>query len=271
MQFPVMTKELALKIEGIDLQYTKSRLEGMQKAERNYLKIDIKRFGSSTAFLIQKWPRFWYGNRVLGLTPSDENHLDEIMKFFGERDINFRFEIIPSNLNGELASKLHKMGFYHTGFSAALYGIPKVVAGKPRDEVKVREARSDEIDLFLDLYQDGFGLKRLDRKEKRIVRSWYEQEMSKLGFYIAEVKRTPAAIAVFYVTNSIGLLADLTTLPRFRRKGCQTALINHQAAQAKKKGCDLLTSFVEFGSTSHRNFDRAGFRIAYTKAIWISG
>jgi hypothetical protein len=31
---------------------------------------------------------------------------------------------------------------------------------------------------------------------------------------------------------------------------------------------DLLTTFVEFGPTSHRNLERAGLRVAYTKAMW---
>ena len=212
---------------------------------------------------------FWYGNRVLGLTPLDKNYLDEIMKFFSERNISFRFEIIPGNLNRELASKLHKMGFYHAGFSAALYGLPKSLLEKPEDEVNVREVHSDEIDLFIDLYQDGFGLERLNSKEKRIVRSWYEQEKPNLSFYIAQVKGTSAGIAVFYVTNSVGLLADFATLPESRRKGCQTALMNHLIVQSKKKDCSLVASFVEFGSASHRNFHRARLRIAYTKAIWI--
>lgn len=169
MQFPVMTKDLGHRIEKIDLHYIKSRLKGMQKAEGNYLKIHIKQFGNATALLIQRWPHFWYGNRVLGIRPSDKKYLDEIMRFFGESNINFSVEIMPGNMNRELAFKLHEMGFYHAGFSAAFYGLPKSSLEKPRDEINIREVHSDEIDLFIDLYQDGFGLERLNSKEKRIV------------------------------------------------------------------------------------------------------
>jgi hypothetical protein len=35
-----------------------------------------------------------------------------------------------------------------------------------------------------------------------------------------------------------------------------------------ERECDLLTSFVAFGSESHRNLERAGLRLAYTKALW---
>jgi hypothetical protein len=45
-------------------------------------------------------------------------------------------------------------------------------------------------------------------------------------------------------------------------------MIHHRIAQAEKQNCDLLTSFVEFGSTGHLNLERAGLRVAYTKAMW---
>jgi hypothetical protein len=73
---------------------------------------------------------------------------------------------------------------------------------------------------------------------------------------------------VLYVKNGFGLLADAATLPEFRGKGCQSALIYRRLVDAVQKNCAILTSFVEFGSASHRNIERAGLRVAYTKALW---
>jgi hypothetical protein len=68
--------------------------------------------------------------------------------------------------------------------------------------------------------------------------------------------------------NGIGLLADAATRPELRGRGCHTAMIHHRIVQAEKRRCDLVTSFVEFGSTSHLNLERAGLRVAYTKSMW---
>jgi GNAT superfamily N-acetyltransferase len=84
---------------------------------------------------------------------------------------------------------------------------------------------------------------------------------------IAHVDDVPAGVSILYMENRIGLLADATVLPDFRGKSCHTAMIQHRIAQAEKRNCDLLTSFVEFGSTSHLNLERAGLRVAYTKAV----
>jgi GNAT superfamily N-acetyltransferase len=269
MLLPMMTARLAQRIEQNDIDYSLSRLEGMQQADGNPLQVEIKRYGNVNAFLIEKWPDFWYGNKVLGLEPSSQIYLDEIVDLFARHNLGFRFEIMPGNLNSSLASHLHKLGFCQMSFNAAIYGLPALAAKSPPNEpIRVREVRPNEVDTFLNLYQDGFELPRLNEKEKEAVLSWLKRAKSNLYLCIAHVEDQPAGVGILYMENGIGLLADATTLPAFRGKGCHTALIHHRIAQAEKQNCDLLTSFVEFGSTSHLNLERAGLRVAYTKSMW---
>jgi GNAT superfamily N-acetyltransferase len=269
MLLPMMTAQLAQRIEQNDIDYSLSRLEGMQQAKGNPLQIEIKRYGNVNAFLIEKWPNFWYGNKVLGLEPSSEVHLDEILDLFVRHDLSFRFEIMPGNLNSSLASRLHKHGFCQMSFNTAVYGLPSLTTtSPPNDQIKVREVQPNEIDAFLDLYQDGFGLRRLNDIEKESVLSWLKRAQSSLYLCIAHVDNRPAGAGILYMENGIGLLADAATLPDFRGQGCHSAMLHHRIAQAEKQNCDLLTSFVEFGSISHLNLERAGLRVAYTKSMW---
>jgi hypothetical protein len=269
MLLPRMTPELARRIEQNDIDYSLSRLEGMQKAEGNPLHIQIERFGDATAFLIEAWPDFWYGNKVLGIEPSIETRLEAIIGLFAKYNLDFRFEIMPANLNSSLATRLHKLGFCQMSFNTAVYGQPSLaVKSSTNEQVKVREVQPDEMDYFLDLYQDGFGLPRLHEKEREALVSWLEGASSNLYLCIAHVDDSPAGVGILYLNDGVGLLADATTLPSFRGKGCHTAMIYHRIAQAEQQNCDLLTSFVEFGSTSHLNLERAGLRVAYTKSMW---
>ena len=269
MLLPAMTRQLAQRIEQNDIDYSLSRLEGMQQAEGNPLEIEINRYGNVNAFLIRHWPNFWYGNKVLGLEPSSEIYLDEIVDLFARNKLSFRFEIMPGNLNSSLASRLHKLRFCQMGFNTAVYSQPSLAEKTPPNkQVEVREVQSNEIDVFLDLYQDGFDLPRLSNKEKDAVLSWLQSAKSSLYLCIAHIDDTPAGVGILYMENGIGLLADAATLPEFRGKGCHTAMIHDRIAQAEKQNCDLLTSFVEFGSTSHLNLERAGLRVAYTKSMW---
>lgn len=269
MLLPMMTPQLAQRIEQNDVDYSLSRLGGMQEAEGNPLHIEVRRYGSATAFMIEAWPDFWYGNKVLGLEPSSESHLDEIVDLFGKHKLDFRFEIMPGNMNSSLAARLHKLGFCQMSFNTAIYGQPSLAAkASPNEQIKVREVRPDEMDIFIDLYQDGFGLSRLTDKERQAVLSWLERAQSNLYLCIAHMDNMPAGVGILFIKDGIGLLADATTLPDLRGKGCHAAMIRHRIVQAGKRNCDLLTSFVEFGSTSHLNLERAGLRVAYTKAMW---
>ena len=269
MLLPPMTRELAQRIEQNDIDYSLSRLEGMQQAAGNPLRIEIKRYGNVNAFLIETWPNLWYGNKVLGLEPSSEIYLDEIIDLFAKHKLSFRFEIMPGNLNSSLASRLHKLRFCQMSFNTAVYGIPSTTANvSSNEQLRVEEIQPNEIDLFLDLYQDGFGLPRLHHSEREAVLSWLSRAKSSLYLCIAHLDDSPAAVGVLYMENGAGLLADAATLPEFRGRGCHTAMVYHRIAEAKKRNCDLLTSFVEFGSTSHLNLERAGLRVAYTKSMW---
>jgi GNAT superfamily N-acetyltransferase len=269
MLLPAMTRQLAQRIEQNDIDYSLSRLEGMQQAQGNPLRIEINRYGNVNAFLIEAWPDFWYGNKVLGLEPSSEIYLEEIIDLFAKHSLSFRFEIMPGNLSSSLASRLHKLRFCQMGFNTAVYGVPSLAAkASSNEQLRVREVQPNEIDLFLDLYQDGFGLPRLHEKERDAVLSWLSRARSSLYLCIAHLDDLPAGVGVLYMENGVGLLADAATLPEFRGRGCHTAMIYHRITQAEKQDCDLLTSFVEFGSTSHLNLERVGLRVAYTKSMW---
>jgi hypothetical protein len=269
MLLPAMTRELARRIEQNDIDYSLSRLGGMQQAKGNPLGIEINRYGNVNAFLIKGWPNFWYGNKVLGLEPSSEIYLTEILEWFARHRLNFRFEIMPGNLNSSVASRLHKLGFCQMSFNAAVYGQPSLVEKTSSNEqLRISEVQRNEVDLFLDLYQDAFGLPRLNSKERETVLSWLNRAKSNLYLCIAHMDDIPAGVGVLYMENGVGLLADAATLPEFRGRGCHIAMIHHRIMQAEKHNCDLLTSFVEFGSTSHLNLERAGLRVAYTKSMW---
>jgi GNAT superfamily N-acetyltransferase len=84
-------------------------------------------------------------------------------------------------------------------------------------------------------------------------------------FYLALVDGEPAGGGVVSAYKGVGGLFGASTLPAFRRRGVQAALLNARLAWARDHGCDLAVSIAQPGSTSHRNIERFGFRVAYTR------
>ena len=60
-----------------------------------------------------------------------------------------------------------------------------------------------------------------------------------------------------------------STRPEYRRRGVQTALLHVRLAAARERGCDLAAVMTVAGNDSQRNIERAGFRLAYTKAVVV--
>jgi GNAT superfamily N-acetyltransferase len=66
----------------------------------------------------------------------------------------------------------------------------------------------------------------------------------------------------------VAVLAGASTVPAWRGRGAQGALLRARLAHAASIGCDLAMMGAAPGSASQRNGERAGFRIAYTRIKW---
>jgi GNAT superfamily N-acetyltransferase len=69
-----------------------------------------------------------------------------------------------------------------------------------------------------------------------------------------------ARIAAFFGT---------ATLPEYRGRGVQTALIAQRLHEAALAGCEYAVVSTNPGSGSQRNMERRGFRVAYTKPVMM--
>jgi hypothetical protein len=88
------------------------------------------------------------------------------------------------------------------------------------------------------------------------------------GFYLASEGGTPIAGGAMGIWQGVACLFGDATPERFRGRGGQSALIHARLAGARDAGCDVALAYTMRGSTSQRNYERAGFRIAYTRTKW---
>ena len=86
--------------------------------------------------------------------------------------------------------------------------------------------------------------------------------------FVAEVDGKPVACAAGLIIpeHRIVALFGAGTLPDFRRRGLQTALLRRRMEVARQAGCEYAVIVTLGGTTSMRNAERLGFRLAYSKA-----
>lgn len=78
-----------------------------------------------------------------------------------------------------------------------------------------------------------------------------------------------AGAASLRVSGSLAGLAGATTLPPFRRRGVQSALLETRLRLAREAGCELATVTTAPGSKSQENAMRRGFSLLYSRALLV--
>ncbi len=79
--------------------------------------------------------------------------------------------------------------------------------------------------------------------------------------FVAWLDGRPAATAALSTGEGVAAFHGTATLPHFRGRGLQTALLAHRLYAAAQAEVDLASVFVTPGSGSERNVERAGFRM----------
>jgi hypothetical protein len=92
--------------------------------------------------------------------------------------------------------------------------------------------------------------------------------MRQSNCYLALLENDPAGAGMLGMHEGLAELYGAATRLPYRRRGVQAALLAGRLRDASRAGCDLATVHTEPGSDSQRNVERAGFKLAYTKAFF---
>jgi ribosomal protein S18 acetylase RimI-like enzyme len=87
--------------------------------------------------------------------------------------------------------------------------------------------------------------------------------------YCARVDGQLAAVATLRIDGDVAQLCGAATLPAFRRRGIQTALLARRLQDGAQAGCDLAVVTTQPGSKSQQNVAKQGFSLLYSRAILI--
>ena len=221
--------------------------------------VRIERFGDAWAPVNPDEPELDFQNRVVGLSPEDAGELDAIFAFYREAGVRPWFELPPAYDFERLSGPLLVGGARPIGFHTVLYGEPSRFDA----DARVREVGPGEAELFADVLLRGHGVP--DEVPRGHVARWAENPTSRL--FVAEVDGVAAAAGAL-VLGEVANLANASTLPEFRGRGLQSALIRARIGAAAAAGADLVCAGASWASQSQRNLERAELRIAYTKTTW---
>lgn len=260
----LLSRDIAELLEQSEMDYMRDRIITMAEMPGNPYGAEMKPFNNALAIYCREmpWPMF---NNVKGKLGDEQ--LDAIISFYKERNRDFEFQIMPKHADPDLMKKLAQLGFYQSGFHATLYTEAKLVDGELPQGVTIRALQEDEYMQYAAIHCEATGLsmdgQHYVAENNRIL--GYRQGWR---YYLALSNNEPAAVAVMYVQGKTASCTFAATLPRFRGRGLQLALLRKRISDAYKEGCELVVAQCSYGSISHANMERVGLRLGYSRATW---
>jgi hypothetical protein len=196
--------------------------------------------------------------------------MDALESFFRERGAPVFHEVSPL-ASGESLALLCERGYQPIEFTSVMYRpISRDASDLPaagNGRITVRVVGADEHELWA----------------RTAMRGWSEftefadqiHDLSVIGAkragansFLAELDGQPIATGGISICEGVVLMAGASTVPEGRRQGAQLALLSSRLRFAAERGCDIAMMCAQPGSTSQRNAERNGFRIAYTRIKW---
>jgi hypothetical protein len=205
----------------------------------------------------------------LGLfDPVGAAELETLERFFHERGAEVMHEVSPI-APPELVALLVERGYRPFELTSVLFRPlgSGDGAGSGAGAVTARRIAPGDESLYADVMAEGWSD---TAGVGDFIRGFANLTALARGThcFIAELEGRAIAAGAVAVHGGVALLAGASTSPRWRGRGGQRALLGARLHYAVQQGADLAMMAAAPGSTSQRNAERQGFRIAYTRIKW---
>ncbi len=193
-----------------------------------------------------------------------EDELESVEEFFKVRGAGVSIELCPL-ADPSVLPLLAARGYVLAGFSNMLVRrLSTLPPNIPPGEFSVRHCEASEGELWAKTVLEGFsGQRAVTSENVDILLSLFHQPGAIC--LLALVGGQPAGGGALSVHESVAAVYGASTIPGFRRRGIQSALIQSLIAEAIDARCELAYTLTEPGSISNRNLERLDFRLAYTR------
>jgi len=209
----------------------------------------------------------------LGLfAPPSEAELTAIEEFFAKRGAEVLHEVSPLAGPAVLAL-LPSRGYVPIEQTTVMHrslGPDMLPAIDHERAVRTRIVGPMELEAWADVSARGWGE---SPELAAFMRDFGTVTARSRGVtcFAAEIDGRTVGTGAMAMHGSVALLAGASTVPEYRGRGAQLALLATRLRHAADHGCDLAMMGAAPGSTSQTNAERQGFRIAYTRLKWRRG
>lgn len=269
------TIEMAQRLEEADVQHLTRQVEVSSKIflDQNITSLSVG--GGVAAVTLPSFGRKL--NHIVGFGmrgPVSSEELIAVEELYSSNGINTEIDLCP-HADISALSVLASHGYSVNGF---INNYVRILTDEdlredalPAAEIEISRVVPERYDEFpgisLEGYRDGGRPELLLKTLGRIAVARADTRL-----YFATIDGKIAGSAgLALIETSKGGVAHLyidSTLPEYRGRGVQSALLKARLCDARRAGFDIASSGARPSNVSSRNIERAGFNLAYTKTTF---
>ncbi len=133
----------------------------------------------------------------------------------------------------------------------------------------IRRSRLEEADAAGAIVESAFFPHGAPEAFRGLIAPFYQMQRALAFVASAEGRLVACGTGLVIPEHRVFALCGAGTLAEFRGRGLQTALLRARMAAAVEAGCEYAVVVTQGGTTSQRNAERLGFRVAYSKVTVI--
>src|SRR5688500_11895664 len=195
-------------------------------------------------------------------------HMGCLEAFFGERGAPVFHEVSPL-ADFSLLALLSDRGYRPIELTSVMcreLGGELPVGQNP--EITTRIVDDAEADVWAETAAAGWATEFAGLGEFMLALGKITSRTKGSRPFLAEFKGKPVAAGGFGIFDDVCILAGASTVPEFRNRGAQNALLAARLQYAAEQKCKLAMMCAAPGSQSQKNAQKNGFNIAYTRIKW---
>jgi ribosomal protein S18 acetylase RimI-like enzyme len=201
------------------------------------------------------------------LTAQD---LDRVEEFYRTHRAPSQVDLCPMH-GPEVFEMLKDRGYAIAELNNVLYRkleteekFPAAPAG-----CEIRRALLEEAPTTGAIVESAFFPEGAPEAYRGLITPLYQMPGALAFAALVEGKLVACGTGLVIPKHRVFALCGAGTLADFRGRGLQTALLRARMAAAVEAGCEYAVVVTQGGTTSQRNAERLGFRVAYSKATVI--
>ena len=208
------------------------------------------------------------GNQLTGLSAARLVDLERYVAWFDGAGCDMSTRLLGPEIDRREGEKLRACGFAVDEVEAWM-AAPMHTLRIEAVEHDIREVRGPEDARgFATAFVEGWRIRSEATRRIALAALTPLPGPEFWRRYVGYVDGEPAAESVLAMFGDVAYLAEAATVPRFRRRGLQRAMIARRVRDAREAGARMVFGGVQYGHQSWANMHALGLREAMVSVVF---